>query len=682
MEPCLLAGSIIKRGQCKAIVCCVGENSSRGIKEGKLDTEKDTALQTKLENLEKQFIKYAFFSCILVLILIIIMLVVRISGDEPWYEVVFQQTMKSANMLVVLFVVVVPEGLPLTIGVSLAYTTGRMYSEDRILVKKLDAPEKMGEVNEILVGKTSTITTGDMKIGQFLCEDKQIKNTRKNTLLHCELSKTTIELIKESILFNCSARIEMNATTYVPVGNPTEVGLLKFLQDADIPVHLLIQQKLGRIKTLSPFSSFKKRSATVVQNPNRPGTITIYLKGAPEIILDMCSSIQSANGIVQLSPDLQEEIRKEVDHMASKPLRVISFAYFEMEEDQWNVQFEEAGKDFEQALDENNIQFTFIGAFGLKDSLRSNVKSVVNAVKQKGHVNVRMISGDHYETAKKVAYKAGILSDADLANQNCVMDAEKFREEVGRLEEKRIEGEAEARHHLEREENFLTILEDVKVLTRANSDDKLLMVVGLKNSSKTVAVTGDGINDIDALEHADVGLAMGSGCSAAKQASALILTSDDFESAIRAVMWGRNIYHNVGRFLQFQLTVNVSVILLVIFGILFFGESPLSAVQLLWINLIMDTFAAIALSTEPPMEKILKSPPTSRSSILTASIWRQVLGLSLWNFLMVVFLYIFGVYIGGLMSFEYYGHKVTTADPDDCSSYLDKPDAVKEIEKM
>lgn len=135
MDPCLLAGSIIKRGQCKAIVCCVGENSTRGIKEGKLDTEKDTALQTKLENLEKQFIKYAFLSCIIVLLLIIIMIIVKISGDDPWYEVIFQQTIKSANMLVVLFVVVVPEGLPLTIGVSLAYTTGRMYSEDRILVK-------------------------------------------------------------------------------------------------------------------------------------------------------------------------------------------------------------------------------------------------------------------------------------------------------------------------------------------------------------------------------------------------------------------------------------------------------------------------------------------------------------------------------------------------------------------
>lgn len=157
------------------------------------------------------------------------MLIVKLSGNTPWYTVVFQESMKYANLLVVLFVVIVPEGLPLTIGVSLAYTTGRMFTEDKILVKQLDAPEKMGEVNEILVGKTSTITTGEMKIGQFLCEDKQIKNTRKNTLLHCELSKTTIDLIKESILFNCSARIEMDATSYVPVGNATEVGLLKFL---------------------------------------------------------------------------------------------------------------------------------------------------------------------------------------------------------------------------------------------------------------------------------------------------------------------------------------------------------------------------------------------------------------------------------------------------------------------
>lgn len=219
------------------------------------------------------------------------------------------------------------------------------------------------------------------------------------------------------------------------------------------------------------------------------------------------------------------------------------------------------------------------------------------------------------------------------------------------------------------------------MLTRANSDDKLLMTIGLKNSGRTVAVTGDGINDIDALEHSDVGLAMGSGCSAAKNASALILTDDDFESAIRAVMWGRNIYHNVGRFLQFQLTVNVSALLSVIAGIIFFGESPLNAVQLLWINLIMDTFAAIALSTEPPMEKILKTVPTSKASILTAQIWRQVWGISLWNFIIILTIYIFGGYIGGLESFSYYGDKLNTGYADDRCKELDNIAHYKETNK-
>lgn len=244
-----------------------------------------------------------------------------------------------------------------------------------------------------------------------------------------------------------------------------------------------------------------------------------------------------------------------------------------------------------------------------------------------------MISGDHFETAKKVALMAGIINEDDLMKENCVMDAEDFRMLVGQIQDREIgfeegaeddenEGDDQAprtKKSLENIDKFATIvLEDVKVLARANSDDKLKMVVGLKDCDKTVAVTGTGIHCIDALEEADVGLAMGSGCSAVKNVSSLILANDDFESAIRACMWGRNIYHNIGRFLQFQLTVNISVLLIVIVGILFFGECPLNAVQLLWINLIMDTFAAIALSTEPPMEKILRAPPTSNTSILTA----------------------------------------------------------------
>lgn len=169
-----------------------------------------------------------------------------------------------------------------------------------------------------------------------------------------------------------------------------------------------------------------------------------------------------------------------------------------------------------------------------------------------------------------------------------------------------------------------------------------------------VAATGEGINDIDALKNSDVGLAMGSGCAAAKLASDLILTDNDFESSIRAIMWGRNIHHNVSRFLQFQVTTNISAMLIIFVGLIFFAESPLNAVQLLWINLIMDTFAAIALSTEPPLEKILKQNPTSKSSLMSAAVWRQVLGVSLWNFLLILILFIFGKYIGDLENFSNY----------------------------
>jgi len=273
------------------------------------------------------------------------------------------------------------------------------------------------------------------------------------------------------------------------------------------------------------------------------------------------------------------------------------------------------------------------------------------------------------------------------------MDAEDFRNLVGNIQEAELgfedgaeEGDQDGedqqkktKKSLENIDRFATIvLDDVKVLCRANSDDKTKMVVGLRNCDKTVAVTGDGIHCIDALEEADVGLAMGSGCSAVKNVSSLILTTDDFESAIRACMWGRNIYHNIGRFLQFQLTVNISVLLVVIAGIILFGECPLNAVQLLWINLIMDTFAAIALSTEPPMEKILRAPPTSNTSILTAQIWRQVMGISFWNFLIILGIYIFGGYFGDLESFSNYGTEIATVSSDDACEDLTKIKSIKE----
>ena len=189
----------------------------------------------------------------------------------------------------------------------------------------------------------------------------------------------------------------------------------------------------------------------------------------------------------------------------------------------------------------------------------------------------------------------------------------------------------------------------MRVLARATASDKLLLVTGLKALGKSVAVTGDGINDVIALQRANVGLAMGSGCSAAKEASDIILTNDDFEASLRAIMWGRNIYHNISRFLQFQVTVNISVLITIFVGICTFAESPISPVQLLWINLIMDTFAALALSTEPPLPSVIKgSPFKKKASLLSATVWRQIIGVSLWNGLVMAILIIFGSYIFNL----------------------------------
>ena len=198
------------------------------------------------------------------------------------------------NIAVVLIVVSVPEGLPLTIGVSLAFSVMVMYQK-KILVRKLDAPEKLGGVEEIVCGKTATLTKNKMKVNEFYVEGKHIRNTRNDTFLHCDLSQEAVMRIRECIIYNCEAKVEMGATTYIPVGNGTEVGLLRFLQDADVPIHLLTNFKTGRTKMISPHTPDRKRSAIALESPERPGKVVIYIKGAPEIVLNYCRDMLSTD---------------------------------------------------------------------------------------------------------------------------------------------------------------------------------------------------------------------------------------------------------------------------------------------------------------------------------------------------------------------------------------------------
>jgi len=239
-----------------------------------------------------------------------------------------------------------------------------------------------------------------------------------------------------------------------------------------------------------------------------------------------------------------------------------------------------------------------------------------------------------------------------------VMQAEDFRATVGELRRSRDEATGEITVEIENAEAFREVADGLRVLARATAADKHLLVEGLKSLGKVVAATGDGINDVEALGRADVGLAMGSGCSAAKEAASLVLTDDDFEASLRAVMWGRNIYANVSRFLQFQVTVNISVIATVFFGICVLGTSPLSAVQLLWINLIMDTFAAIALATEPPLPSVIEGgkegggPISEDAAILAPAVWRQILGVAAWNFVVMAVLILAGCWIADLPAYQ------------------------------
>ena len=657
-NPFLTAGSLISQGNGKALVCAVGANSTRPIQEKKMDMNKDSPLNQKLDNVAGQLMLFALITAAVILVELLIFLFINIAQAENKWLTFLGGLPRRFNQAVVLAIVSFPEGLALTFQLSMAFVVMQMYRRDNVLVRDLNAPEFMGQAEEIIVGKTGTITKGEMSVKRiYLADGSAITNSRKNTLLNINLEKETLERIKEAILFNSQARIETDETFYVPVGNPTDVCMINFLQDADIPVHLVVQRKYAGNRFLHErgFGKDERTYVTSVINYEDDQSVDIFIKGAPEDVLAKCA------GDDYDPTDMLGLIGREASEHG---YRMIAFAHYRMERGEYEGHIEE-GKTFGEIAAEQT--FTPLSVFGLKDGLRPEVRSAIEYSRDSAELNVRLVSNDLRETVIKVAEMAHILDEGEYNMENVVMSGDDFYTAIGGIDiERNIAG-----HTIKTLTNmgaFEDIIKSLKVLYRANADHKEALVIGLKslrilkledkiaeldnekkqlnmieNEATKVIVTGEGANDAEALNEAQIGVAMKTSVAAAQAASQLVLTDNNFKSCLQAILWGRNIYQNVTRFLQFQMTVNLSCILVVFIGVFFYSELPMSSAQLLWINLIMDILAAIALGTEPPMPSLVKGSPRSQTALLKQKqVWRQIIGVSAYNVLVCLLLFIFG----------------------------------------
>lgn len=629
-NPFLLGNTLVESGQGIAMVCAVGVNTRSGMAEEKLNIEEDiTPLQGKLETIANQIGKAGVYVAILTFIAMSVNYAIATYLDSSKTLVSMTSLNKAVDFIIIaitIIVVSVPEGLPLAVTISLAFSVRKMRKEEN-LVRKLHASETMGGANEICTDKTGTLTMNQMTVKEFYTLDEVYAGRPENfnTL-------KTAELLTQGVLFNCSARIEREEGKYVPKGNCTEQGLIRFLMDVKVPAYEIIREKENNILQQIPFNSARKRACTVVRHPRDTNKVLVFVKGAPEIVIDYCDKYFDNNGnAVELDTQAKDRILKEVvtNTFAKKAFRTLLIAYAELSKDEYE-RLREANNNFHSERDREALEnsLTVIGIYALQDPLREEVVDSVKRCHRAG-INIRMVTGDNLDTAKAIAVEAGIVSASEVDDKYVCMEGKEFRELCGGL--KKLEDPSNRnllKEEIGNKRQFREIKDKLKVLARSTPEDKYMLVTGLKELQAVVAVTGDGTNDAPALKKADVGFAMGiTGTEVAKEASDIVLLDDNFRSIVTAVRWGRNIYTNVRKFLQFQLTVNVVAMFIVFLGGVVVADPPLTAVQMLWVNLIMDTCAALALATEPPSPNILEEPPYSRNElIVTAVMWRNIIG--------------------------------------------------------
>ena len=487
--------------------------------------------------------------------------------------------LQSVMIAVTLVVVAVPEGLPMAVTLALAYSMRKMLKTNN-LVRKMHACETMGATTVICTDKTGTLTQNQMQVfkSDFF-------------------GNPSDEVIYESMAVNSTAQLNMEAEKPEVLGNPTEGALLLWLNSRGVDYSAL-RSSVTRIEEL-PFTTERKFMASIVRNS--AGKKMLYVKGAPEIVFSMCNNTE---GVTKQELDAQ---LREYQNMA---MRTLGFAYAEITDEYGII------KDNKLHCD----TLVFLGIVAISDPVRGDVPDAVKEVLDAG-IGVKIVTGDTPGTAKEIGRQIGLWNDATDNETNIITGPEFEALSEDQLKER---------------------VKELKIIARARPLDKKRLVEALQAGNEVVAVTGDGTNDAPALKSAHVGLSMGDGTSVAKEASDITIIDNSFSSIGRAVMWGRSLFQNIQRFILFQMTVNVAACLVVLCGAFMGMDSPLTVTQMLWVNLIMDTFAAMALASLPPSRKVMFEKPRSREAfIINPSMWKFIIGVG-------------GIFFAILIGFVYY----------------------------
>uniref|UniRef100_H2Z407 Calcium-transporting ATPase n=1 Tax=Ciona savignyi TaxID=51511 RepID=H2Z407_CIOSA len=607
-----------------------GEETDGEPKKKKSRRKEQSVLQAKLTKLAVQIGYGGFFVAILTVVILIIIFCAEVFGkyNQEWKSectsVYVQYFVKFFIIGVTVLVVAVPEGLPLAVTISLAFSVMKMM-EDNNLVRHLDACETMGNATAICSDKTGTLTTNRMTVVECYLAGKHYSNGLPK---HSDLPANVLQPLVTGISVNSAYTSKVlpadkEGGQPMQIGNKTECALLGFVSDVGRDYESIRQditeEKLFKVYT---FNSVRKSMSTVIQNED--GSFRLYTKGASEIVLKKCTSIldQSGESIKFTVADRNQMVKDVIENMAGNGLRTIALAYRDFPAD--------SPPDWEQ---ENSVvsNLTCVGITGIEDPVRPEVPDAIIKCQRAG-ITVRMVTGDNVNTARSIAAKCGIINPQD---DILVMDGKEFNRRIrnskGEIEQSRLDA----------------VWPKLRVLARSSPTDKHTLVKGIIDSTVTpvrevVAVTGDGTNDGPALKKADVGFAMGiAGTDVAKEASDIILTDDNFTSIVKAVKWGRNVYDSIAKFLQFQLTVNVVAVIVAFLGACILKDSPLKAVQMLWVNLIMDTLASLALATEQPTDALLLRKPYGRNkALISRTMMKNILGHAFYQ-LIVIFVLLF-----------------------------------------